>query len=81
MRISIVCDVMDNLESSARPAVCLAEELRERGWNVSMVSPAVLGDVEEELSSKGFYPVNLGARMVSKDADPSSPQSRGGRPS
>ena len=69
MRISIVCDVMANLEGSARPAVCLAEGLRERGWDVSMVSPVMLGGVEEELNSMGITPVNLRARLVSKDAD------------
>ncbi|MEM2127512.1 MAG: glycosyltransferase [Candidatus Bathyarchaeia archaeon] len=71
VRISIVCDVMANLEGSARPAICLAEGLKERGWDVSLVSPAMLGDVEEELSSMGITPVNLGARLFSKDADPS----------
>ncbi|MBS7653384.1 hypothetical protein KEJ13_09695, partial [Candidatus Bathyarchaeota archaeon] len=60
VRISVVCDVMANLEGSARPAVCLAEGLRERGWDVSMVSPAMLGDVEEELRSRGINRVNLG---------------------
>jgi len=71
VKLSVVCDVMTNLEGSARPAVCLAEGLRERGWDVSVVSPAMLGDVEEQLSQRGIEPVNLGARLLSKGVDPS----------
>ena len=64
--VSLVCDVMMDLQGAIRPAVYLAYELTKRGYKVSIFSPIISRDVEEHLRTFGITPVNLHVRPFAK---------------
>jgi len=66
MNFTLACDIMMDLEGSIRPAVYLAHGLLEKGFEVSMMSPAMSKEVEESLRLCGIEPMNLGARLFAK---------------
>ena len=67
MDYTLVCDIMMDLEGSIRPAIYLADALVKQGYNVSMISPIISNDVERRLRESGITPVNLGAKLISKN--------------
>jgi glycosyltransferase involved in cell wall biosynthesis len=67
LNILLVCDVMMDFEGSIRPTMCLATELKKKGHNVSMISPLMSETVEEHLNQNGVLPINLHAKLFSKN--------------
>jgi len=65
--VTLACDTMMDVEGSIRPAMYLASELVTRGYRVSMMSPAMSNDVEELLRASGIAPINLRAKLVTKN--------------
>lgn len=63
---TLACDIMMDLEGSIRPAKYLADALKAKGYTVSMMSPAMSRDVENNLGSLGMTPTNLHARLFMK---------------
>jgi len=67
MDFTLACDIMMDLEGSIRPAIYLADELNARGHGVSIVSPMMSREVEEHLKSVGMKPINLHAKLATKN--------------
>lgn len=70
--VTLVCDIMMDLEGSIRPAMYLAGELVAKGYDVSMMSPIMSDDVEERLRVSGIMPINLRAKLTAKNLGLSS---------
>jgi len=66
--VTLVCDIMMDLEGSIRPAMYLAGELVAKGYTVSMMSPIMSDDVEERLRVSGIMPINLRAKLTAKNS-------------
>jgi glycosyltransferase involved in cell wall biosynthesis len=66
--VTLVCDIMMDLEGSIRPAMYLAAELVAKGYTVSMMSPIMSDDVEERLRVSGIMPINLRAKLTAKNS-------------
>jgi glycosyltransferase involved in cell wall biosynthesis len=66
--VTLVCDIMFDLDGSIRPAVYLADELTAIGYRVSMMSPYMSGAVEERLRVKGITPINLRVKLIAKNS-------------
>ena len=66
--VTLVCDIMMDLEGSIRPAMYLASELVAKGYTVSMMSPIMSDDVEERLRVSGIMPINLRAKLTAKNS-------------
>ncbi|MGB9778353.1 MAG: glycosyltransferase [Candidatus Bathyarchaeales archaeon] len=63
----LACDAMFDLEGCIRPALFLAEALTEKGYEISIVSPVMSRNVEAHLRSVRIEPVNLRARLLSRN--------------
>lgn len=70
LEFTLACDMMLNLEGGIRPAIYLAYELVERGFDVNMVSPIISGEVEEHLGEVGITPINLRVKLFSRSLSP-----------
>lgn len=66
--VTLVCDIMMDVEGSIRPAMYLASELIARGYRVSMMSPVMSEAVERSLQMKGIEPLNLHAKLVTRNS-------------
>ena len=66
--VTLVCDIMMDLEGSIRPAMYLASELVAKGYSVSMMSPIMSDDVERRLRVSGIMPINLRAKLTAKNS-------------
>jgi len=64
---NLACDMMTDFEGSIRPAIYLASELVGRGYNVSMMSPIMSGDVVRQLRESSITPINLSAKLATKN--------------
>lgn len=71
LEVTLVCDIMVDLEGSIRPAACLATGLTERGYRVSIISPFMSREVEEHLKTIGINPINLRAKLFARKSGPS----------
>lgn len=69
MDFTLACDNMMDVEGSSRPAVFLAKELVSRGNKVTMVSPFMSKEVENQLFAMGITPTNLHARLITQKSD------------
>lgn len=67
MNVRIVCDIMLKLDGSIRPALYLAEELTRLDYKVTIVSPLMSPEAEEEIRDMGITPQNMQINFVAKD--------------
>ncbi|MEM3590792.1 MAG: glycosyltransferase [Candidatus Bathyarchaeia archaeon] len=71
MSLQILCDIITSLEGSVRPAAYLAEDLVKAGCEVTIISPIITPEAEEEINRKGIKTINLNIKHFS-DASNSS---------
>ena len=64
----LACDVMMEFGGSIRPAMYLADELVERGYNVGMMSPNMSDGVERSLRKRGVDPLNFHAKLITRNS-------------
>ena len=68
MDFTLACDIMMDLEGSIRPPMYLATELAARGHRVCMISPFMTEQVEARLRELGITPINLRAKLVTRNS-------------
>ena len=66
MSFTLACDIMMDLEGSIRPAMYLADALVQKGYDVTIISPAMSKDVEDSLNERGMKPINLHVKLFAK---------------
>ncbi|MEM2560324.1 MAG: glycosyltransferase family 4 protein [Candidatus Bathyarchaeia archaeon] len=71
MSLQILCDIITSLNGSVRPAAYLAEDLVKMGCDVTIISPVITPEAEEEINKMGIKTINLNTKHFS-DASSSS---------
>jgi len=67
----MLCDIITSLEGSVRPAVYLAKDLVDMGYDVIIISPIILPRAESEMNGEGIKTINLNIRHFSSASDSS----------
>jgi len=67
----LICDIITSLEGSVRPAIYLAEDLANMGYDITIISPIILPSAELEISKMGVKTLNLKTKHFSKASNSS----------
>lgn len=71
LSLQVLCDIITSLEGSIRPAVYLAEDLVDMGYDVTVTSPLISPEADFEMNRMGIKTVNLNTKHFSKTSNSS----------
>jgi len=71
LSLQIICDIITSLEGSVRPAIYLAEDLIKMGYDITIISPLISPEAEEEINKSGIKTINLNIKHFSSISNPS----------